>query len=149
MNDKGGWKMKELDKNRRSFLKTTGKGGGIALGATIVNSLPLNYASAAEGDQSNKLPYPFTLGIASGDPLPDGVVLWTRLAPDPLNGGGMPQRSVAVEWQIATDERMQQVVQRGAVLATPQLGHSVHVEVSGLQPSRWYYYQFKAGPDTT
>src|SRR4051812_23405016 len=93
--------------------------------------------------------YPFTLGVASGDPLPDGVVLWTRLAPDPLNGGGMPQRSVAVEWQIATDERMQQVVQRGAVLATPQLGHSVHVEVSGLQPSRWYYYQFKAGPDTT
>ena len=34
--------------------------------------------------------YPFTLGVASGDPSPDGIVLWTRLAPDPLNGGGMP-----------------------------------------------------------
>lgn len=61
----------------------------------------------------------------------------------------MPARSVAVEWQIATDERMQQVVQRGAVLATPQLGHSVHVEVTGLQPSRWYWYQFKTGTETS
>src|SRR2546422_5922536 len=91
--------------------------------------------------------YPFSMGVASGDPLPDGIVLWTRLAPDPLNGGGMPSRSVAVEWQIALDSNMQQVVQRGAVLATPALGHSVHVEVNGLEPSRWYWYQFKVGSD--
>src|SRR5215471_20333755 len=56
--------------------------------------------------------YPFSLGVASGDPQPDGVVLWTRLAPKPLEGGGMPQRPVAVEWQVATDEKMNQVVQR-------------------------------------
>src|SRR6476660_5674402 len=97
--------MEEFNNNRRNFLKNTGKGVGIALGATILNYLPVNYASAAESDKSNKLQYPFTLGIASGDPLPDGVVLWTRLAPDPLNGGGMPDRAVTVAWGIAEDAR--------------------------------------------
>ena len=41
---------------------------------------------------------PFTLGVAAGDPDPQGAVLWTRLAPDPLNGGGMPARAVPVRW---------------------------------------------------
>ena len=88
---------------------------------------------------------PFTLGIASGDPTPDGVVLWTRLAPKPLEGGGMPHHPIAVQWRIATDDRMARIVRRGAVLAVPALGHSVHVEVEGLQPGRWYWYQFKVG----
>lgn len=85
---------------------------------------------------------PFTLGIASGDPWPDGVVLWTRLAPDPLHGGGMPNQVVPVKWEVAADERMQKVVARGTVVARPETGHSVHVEVRGLQPSRWYWYRF-------
>ena len=59
----------------------------------------------------------------------------------------MPQNPQAVQWQIATDERMDKIVQRGAVLAIPELGHSVHVEVSGLQPARWYWYRFKVGND--
>ena len=45
--------------------------------------------------------YPFPLGVASGDPLPDGVVLWTRLAPEPLDGGGMPMANVEVAWEVA------------------------------------------------
>ncbi len=85
---------------------------------------------------------PFTLGVASGDPWPDGVVLWTRLAPEPLHGGGMPNQVVPVKWEVATDERMQKVVARGTVTARPESGHSVHVEVHGLQPSRWYWYRF-------
>ena len=48
--------------------------------------------------------FPFSLGVASGDPSPDGMVLWTRLAPAPLIGGGMPTESVDVEWQVAEDE---------------------------------------------
>ncbi|MGO4747580.1 PhoD-like phosphatase N-terminal domain-containing protein, partial [Streptomyces sp. 2MCAF27] len=53
---------------------------------------------------------PFTLGVASGDPLPDGVVLWTRLAPDPLAPfGGMDQRTYSVQWEIAADERFSRV----------------------------------------
>ncbi len=85
---------------------------------------------------------PFTLGIASGDPWPDGVVLWTRLAPDPLNGGGIPNKIVPVKWEVAADEQMQKIVAKGTSLARPEMGHSVHVEVDGLQPSRWYWYRF-------
>jgi alkaline phosphatase D len=92
---------------------------------------------------------PFTLGVSSGDPAPDGVVLWTRLAPDPLHGGGMPDERVEVEWQLASDEKMTQIVQRNTAVATPDLAHSVHVEVQGLEPGRWYWYQFKTGPHTS
>ena len=88
---------------------------------------------------------PFTLGVCSGDPTPDGVVLWTRLAIDPLNGGGMPKQPLEVQWQIATDERLSQVVQSGRTMASPEWAHSVHVEVSGLQPHSWYWYQFRVG----
>lgn len=92
---------------------------------------------------------PFTLGVASGDPLADGIVLWTRLAPRPLGdpdgSGGMPPVPVAVEWQIARDEAMRDVVQRGVAAARPERAHSVHVEVEGLEPARWYWYRFIAG----
>jgi len=88
---------------------------------------------------------PFSLGVASGDPASDGFVLWTRLAPDPLNGGGMPEASVEVEWVVATDENFHKIVQRGTALAQPEWAHSVHVEVAGLKPHRWYWYRFRIG----
>ena len=76
---------------------------------------------------------PFTLGVASGDPLPDSVVLWTRLAPDPGNGGGMDPEPVAVRWEVAEDEAFATVVASGGATATPELAHSVHVDVTGLR----------------
>lgn len=91
--------------------------------------------------------YPFSLGVASGDPLEDGVVLWTRLAPKPLEGGGMPDLGVEVDWRLAEDEGMKKVVKKGTAMATPALGHSVHVEVAGLRPDSWYWYQFRAGKE--
>ncbi|KYC36003.1 alkaline phosphatase [Scytonema hofmannii PCC 7110] len=93
--------------------------------------------------------YPFSLGIASGDPLPDSVVLWTRLASDPLNGGGIPSVNMPVQWQVALDENMKEVVRKGTVLATPNFAHSVHVDVRGLQPDRWYWYQFKVSNEVS
>ncbi len=90
----------------------------------------------------------FTLGVASGDPAPDGVVLWTRLAPDPFavdGAGGMPARPVRVEYEVATDPRFRAVVRRGSVVATPELGHSVHPEIRGLAPDHEYFYRFRAG----
>src|SRR6478672_6819046 len=93
--------------------------------------------------------YPFSLGVASGDPLPDGIVLWTRLAPKPLEGGGMPMNIVEVDWEISRDARFQNVVQKGTTLARPELGHSVHVEVDGLEPSRDYWYRFHAGDESS
>jgi alkaline phosphatase D len=134
---------KHFSDNRRSFLKKTGKGMGIALGASLINTLPVNFASAESSNSSN-LAYPFTLGIASGDPLPDGVVLWTRLAPDPLNGGGMPNHPFPVQWEVSLDSSFKRVVKRGTELSKPQMAHSVHVEVDGLEPSTWYYYRFKS-----
>ena len=95
---------------------------------------------------------PFTLGIASGDPAPDGVVLWTRLATDPLaidGRGGMPDRAVPVLWQVAADERFRHVVRAGEERALPEAGHSVHVELSGLRPDTEYFYRFRVGSHIT
>ncbi len=92
---------------------------------------------------------PFTLGVASGYPQADGIVLWTRLAPDPLNGGGMPAAAVDVAWEIAADAAFGQVLHKGVAPATPELAHSVHAEIRGLEPARWYYYRFHAGGATS
>jgi alkaline phosphatase D len=107
---------------------------------------------AVEGRVSSRLSFgndPFQLGVASGDPTSDGVVLWTRLAPDPLNGGGMAPVPVDVKWEISEDEGFQTIVRSGSEIATPQLGHSVHVELTGLKPDRWYWYRFHAGDATS
>src|SRR5215217_7820140 len=93
--------------------------------------------------------YPFTLGVASGAPLPDGVVLWTRLAPRPLSGGGAGHDPVRVRWQVADDERFAKIVRRGSITARASRGFSVHVEVSGLQPARWYFFRFIAGGEVS
>lgn len=87
---------------------------------------------------------PFTLGIASGDPTADGFVLWTRLAPDPLNDGGMPPDDVPVTWEVSDDDAFTAVVATGVEPAVAALAHSVHVEVAGLDPDRWYHYRFQA-----
>ncbi|WP_298287213.1 alkaline phosphatase D family protein [Novosphingobium sp.] len=90
--------------------------------------------------------WPFTLGVAAGDPSPDGFVIWTRLAPDPLaEHGGMPVAPVPVDWEVATDERFRQVVAKGSVIARPELAHAVHVEVAGLQSGRQHFYRFMVG----
>lgn len=89
--------------------------------------------------------YPFTLGVASGDPRHDRVVIWTRLAPDPIAGGGLGTAPVGVEWEVAADERFGRAVARGTAMAVAALGHSVHVEVAGLEPDRWYHFRFRAG----
>lgn len=88
---------------------------------------------------------PFQLGVASGDPEPDGFVIWTRLAPDPLAPhGGMSMKPVSVSWEVAADENFRTVVQKGEAVARPELAHSVHVEVQGLAPGRPYWYRFSA-----
>jgi len=111
--------------SRRGMLR--GAGVGAVVGVLATQRLPVAWAAAAGAAGV------FTLGVASGDPLPDGVVLWTRLAPDPLHGGGMPQRAVPVEWELAADEGFGRVLHRGVEQARPELGHSVHVEVEGLE----------------
>jgi alkaline phosphatase D len=89
---------------------------------------------------------PFAVGVASGDPTASGFVLWTRLAPRPLEpGGGLAPENIEVDWQVADDESFNKVVAGGTAVASPQLAHSVHVEVDNLAPDRWYWYRFRAG----
>jgi len=129
---------------RRTFLAA----GAAATAAGAVTALPAGPAAAAPTPHRGPLRSdPFTLGVASGDPDPDGFVLWTRLAPQPLaeDGlGGMPNRPVTVRWEVAADERFRSVVRRGAGNARPEHAHSVHVELSGLLPGREYFYRFRA-----
>jgi len=124
---------------RRRVL-VAGAGAGLA-GMTA--GLPRAWGATA--GHGGRVVEPFTLGVASGDPLPDGVVLWTRLAPAPLQGGGMPNRAVSVQWAVAHDEGFRRVVAQGSAQARPETAHSVHVEVEGLRPGREYFYRFKTG----
>ncbi len=93
--------------------------------------------------------YPFALGVASGYPSPDGVTLWTRLAPDPLDDGGMPPHAVDVHWEVSTDANFRAISRSGRFSATAEWAHSVHVDVTGLEPARWYWYRFRAGEATS
>ena len=86
----------------------------------------------------------FSLGVASGEPKPDSVVLWTRLAPDPVDGGGMAPAPVEVSWTVAADDKFTRIVRRGTATAVAGDAHSVHAEVTGLEPGRPYLYRFVA-----
>ena len=93
--------------------------------------------------------FPFSLGVASGAPRPTGVVLWTRLAPDPLTGGGLGPESIPVRWEVAHDEQFSRLARSGSVDAVATDAHSVHVEVTGLEPGRSYFYRFMAGSEVS
>ncbi len=127
-------------------------GAGLAgLAATAFGGVPIG--------SRRRLPRPaggvalagpaFTLGVASGDPRPDRVVLWTRLAPLPLEGGGMPDQAVDVKWDVAADDAFKKVVRKGTATAKPALAHSLHVDVDGLDPAAEYFYRFRLGDDVS
>jgi alkaline phosphatase D len=93
---------------------------------------------------------PFSMGVASGDPDHESVILWTRLAPRPLEvGGGMPEHPVEVYWEIAGDDAFTKVVGSGKTNASPALGFSVHIEARNLKADHWYYYRFRSGDATS
>ena len=86
---------------------------------------------------------PFGLGIASGSPTHDSVVLWTRLMPPFAQTPGSP--GVSVRWEVAHDDKFSRIAQSGQALAVAGLAYSVHAEVQGLEPDRWYFYRFMVG----
>jgi alkaline phosphatase D len=118
----------------------------LAYGSALA-ALPLVGVRTAAADRKVAFAAdPFSLGVASGDPDASGVVLWTKLAPRPLDpDGGMGPEAVPVTWEVAEDEALKKVVAQGTAAATPQLAHTVHAEVRGLRPDRWYWYRFRAG----
>ena len=120
---------------RRQFLQLAG------FAAASAASLSLPRSVWSQTDTSHKFQSnPFTLGVASGSPTHDSVVLWTRLVES-----GLDSRPVTVRWEVADDDKFSRISQSGQHLATADLGHSVHVELQNLQPDRWYFYRFMAG----
>ena len=138
---------------RRALLAAAAGG---AAGLLLAGCTPPIGRSRAQGLD------PFTLGIASGYPTPEGFVLWTRLAPEahelfagsakrvsagaaphPLVPATLPE-TVPVQWEVAEDEGMRRIVRKGSVDATAAAAHGVHVEVAGLATNRWYWYRFSA-----
>ncbi|PRY57956.1 alkaline phosphatase D family protein [Glycomyces artemisiae] len=125
--------------SRRILLASTGAAAATAVPAAAWAETRIHPTLTAD---------PFTLGVASGDPEPDGVVLWTRLALNPLaedGFGGMPNGVFDVKWEVAKDERFRHRVASGHVETAAEAGYSVHIEVDGLEPAREYYYRFKTG----
>ncbi len=95
---------------------------------------------------------PFTLGVASGDPVPTSVILWTRLAIDPIardGTGAVPDADIEVLWEVASDEDFAQVVASGIEVASPDFGHSLHVDPEGLTADTRYWYRFRVGEFTS
>jgi len=125
---------------RRRLLKAA------LLAATLPWVMPI---ARGAGRQVLFSDYPFKLGVASGTPTDRSVVLWTRLCPDPFNGGGMGVENVLMRWEVAHDEHFGQIVQSGEWHAMAGMAHSAHIEVNGLAPDRWYFYRFIAGNEVS
>jgi alkaline phosphatase D len=135
--------------SRRRFLT----GAGALLAVPLLGAAgPLRGPAGrgfASGPGPALPPGLFSLGVASGDPEHNRVLLWTRLAPEPLAGGGMPDVDVPVHWEISADDSFRRIVRRGTAVATPGHAHSVHVDVVGLRPDAWYHYRFLAGDEVS
>ena len=102
-------------------------------------------ASGAGCARAADTAYPFSLGVASGSPLPDAVILWTRILADPLQAAATAPIAYSVRWEVAEDDAFKAIVAKGSASALPALAHSVHVDVTGLKPGRWYWYRFMLG----
>ncbi|MGQ0625386.1 MAG: alkaline phosphatase D family protein [Sporichthyaceae bacterium] len=144
--------------SRRAVLSALlGAGAATAFAVGIPGPAAAQEPPPAEGPAPLPAPapgagYPFTLGVASGDPTADGLVLWTRLAPVPLAAdglGGLDGAPVTVGWQLATDSLFADIVREGSESTSAEDAHSLHIEVTGLSPYRDYYYRFTTGAFTS
>lgn len=130
--------------SRREVLRAGGLGAAtLALGI----SAPATAGAAPPPSDAS-----FGLGVASGSPRSDSMVMWTRLTRDPLapdGHAGMPRRNYGVHWEVATDPELRHVVRRGHALAQPELAHAVHPKVTGLRPGTAYFYRFRSGETTS
>ena len=121
-----------LSMQRREFLRRAGLTGAAAV--AVAAGLP-RPAAAQDADLA-----PFLHGVASGDPLHDRVILWTRVTPPT----GHDERPIPVRWVVATDVEFGNVVAAGTVDATAQRDWTVRVDPTGLEPFTYYFYAFQA-----
>jgi len=127
-----------------SFDSLSRRAAVLALGSLFASPMIRPHASAASRPQPDR--DPFTLGVASGMPRADSVVLWTRLAPLPHEiAGGLPDVRLSVHWELAEDERFSRGLRTGVVTTHPEHAQSVHVEVDGLRSGAAFFYRFRVG----
>lgn len=151
MPDYMGVTRNELAASRRSVSRRTFlRGAAVASGAAGAGLTAQAWAQSSQPAPSRLPlaemelpPLPFVHGVASGDPLPDSVVLWTRVTPDetawPGSGAGAPTR---VRWELARDPHFEQVVQTGEAVTAAERDHTLHIDVRGLHPDAVYFYRF-------
>jgi alkaline phosphatase D len=135
----------DAQRARASSRQAIGRRAFIAGAAAVAATAAVGSRDVRRANATPLRENPFGLGVASGDPIPDGVVLWTRLVRDPLDAGSMGDGRVQVGWQIASDPSFRRVVRAGSAAARPGLAHSLHVDVRGLDSGRDYWYRFRAG----
>lgn len=84
---------------------------------------------------------PFYHGVASGDPLPNGVIIWTRVTPD----SAQFNQTILVSWRVSTDTGMTNVIQSGSLVTDSTKDYTIKVDVPGLNPNTFYFYEFQVG----
>jgi alkaline phosphatase D len=127
--------------SRRDFVR---------MGRDVAALIAVGSLDAFGGERERRLQAnPFTFGVASGDPLPDAVVLWTRLNGQILDRAGIAADPVPVRWEVSEDDGFRRIVRKGTQLALGELGYSVHAEVEGLRAGRHYWYRFMAGNEVS
>ncbi|GAB2739850.1 alkaline phosphatase D family protein [Streptomyces bullii] len=124
-----------LSPRRRSVVKAAA--ATAVLAGPLAAALPARAATAAPA---------FLHGLASGDPLPDGVLLWTRVTPTPeaIPGSGLGP-DTEVSWVVAKDKAFTTVVAKGSTVATAASDHTVKADIRGLEPATDYWFRFSAG----
>jgi alkaline phosphatase D len=120
---------------RRTVVKAAA--AGAVLAGPLTGALPARAATDAPA---------FLHGVASGDPLPDGVLLWTRVTPTPeaIPGSGTGP-STEVSWVVARDRALTHIVAKGSLTATAASDHTVKADIRGLEPATDYWFRFSAG----
>ncbi|MEO6472096.1 MAG: alkaline phosphatase D family protein [Aeromicrobium sp.] len=114
----------------------------IAAGVGVLGSFALTTEAPAAGTK------PFSHGVASGDPLPGAVVLWTRVTPTPFAVAGSGKGEPAtVQWEVATDEDFRHIVRSGLLRTDARRDHTIKVDATGLEPATTYFYRFSFGTE--
>ncbi|WP_221796838.1 alkaline phosphatase D family protein [Oceanobacter mangrovi] len=137
--------------SRRRFLKSAaGTAGAVSVPAVITGCFGdddnSNNSAAEQQEQTNTTAYVFGHGVASGDPLADAVIIWTRVTP---YEDAEDDAEAEVDYVVATDEALTSVVASGTVTTTADADYTVKVDVTGLSANTTYYYQFSAADGET
>ncbi|MFG2228342.1 alkaline phosphatase D family protein [Streptomyces sp. NPDC048644] len=136
---------------RRQFVRiVSAASGAAAIGAPLVSAASAAEPATGPGRRDAATPEMFAHGVASGDPMPDRVVIWTRVTPTPpCLPGRNSGPATDVKWEVSEDPAFQRIVQTGTARTDADRDHTVHIDVNGLLAARTYHYRFHAGNQTS